>query len=213
MSRGLTSRYERSINDSVLYQGIFQSLLVLSGIILLIFLYLWGTYNAFVGGRNRVKNAFADIDVQLKRRASLIDNLVTLVREYAKHEKTTLENVTKARSALQKPHGPKQLSQVENVLTSTLKSLFAVAEAYPKLLASENYKRLMEEIEETENLVSERRETYNKTTLNYNTMLQIFPNLLVTGLFSFQEEEFFDVPDETGTEVNLKNNVDTEHVA
>jgi LemA protein len=169
----------------------FNILLILGGLLLVILLFLWVTYNSFIRSRNAVKTDFADIDVQLKRRASLIENLVAVVREYAKHEKETLENVTAARSQLEKPHGPKQAEKIDNMLTSTLRSLFAVSENYPKLQATENYQRLQNDLKETENLIASYREQYNETVLAYNTLLQTFPNLLAASLFGFQEEELF----------------------
>lgn len=179
---------------------------IVAGIILFILLFLWNRYNAFITGRNKVKTDFADIDVQLRRRASLIENLATLVREYAKHEKTTFQDVAKARSALENPRGPKETAQIDNMLTSALRSLFAVSEAYPQLLASQNYQSLRGDIKETEDRIAEYREVYNQTVLDFNTMVQTFPNLLVAGLFGFKEEELFAVTPEGKQEINLKTN-------
>lgn len=164
---------------------------ILSGIATFLLLYLWIMYNSFIGSRNQVKTDFADIDVQLRRRASLIENLVAIVREYAKHENKTFTQVAEARSALDKPRGAKETQAIDNMLTSALRSLFAVSEAYPKLLASENYKALNQDIKETENLIARYREEYNQTVLGFNTKVQIFPNLLVAHLFGFKEEELF----------------------
>lgn len=172
------------------------------GVLASIFLYLWSTFNAFIVSRNKVKTDFADIDVQLKRRASLIENLVETVRDYAKHERRTFQEVASARSMLDKPHGAKELAQIENILSGTLRSLFALSEAYPKLLASGNYQRLQNDIKETENLIAQYRETYNQTVLDYNTTIQIFPNLLIAGLFGFNEEELFH-PEEAIGEVKI----------
>lgn len=177
---------------------------IVAGVILLVLLWLWGMYNSFISGRNRVKTDYADIDVQLKRRASLIDNLATIVREYAKHEKGTFEGVAKARSAIESASSPKQSAAADNFLTSTLRSLFAVSEAYPELLASKNYQDLNQQIEQTENQIAQYRETYNQTVLDYNTMVQTFPNLLAARLFGFSEEELFEVLSEVSTEINLK---------
>ena len=177
---------------------------IVGGISTLILLYLWSTYNAFIGSRNRVKTDFADIDVQLKRRASLIENLVEVVREYSKHEEDTFTNVSEARSALNQPHGPKESAKAENMLAQTLKSLFAVSEAYPKLRASENYQRLQDDLKETENSIAQYRETYNQTVLDFNTMVQTFPNLLVASLFGFQQEELFQPSVEGRADVEIK---------
>lgn len=164
---------------------------ILAGVSAVILLYLWAVYNSFIGSRNQVKTDFADIDVQLKRRASLIENLVAVVREYAKHEKTTFTDVTKARTSLEKSHSAKESAAADNMLTSALKSLFAVSEAYPELLASKNYQALQADIKETENLIANYRETYNQSVLSFNTKVQIFPNLMVAKLFGFGEEELF----------------------
>lgn len=174
-----------------------------AGIFVFLLLYLWASYNTFIRSRNTVKTDFADIDVQLKRRASLIENLAAIVREYAKHEKGTFEEVAKARSALQTPRGPKESAEIENMLTQTLRSLFAVSENYPKLQASENYKHLHTDIKETEDFIAQYRETYNQTVLDYNTTLQTFPNLLVAWLFGFKDEELFEVEPGQNTEVKL----------
>lgn len=176
-----------------------------TGIIFVLFLYLWSAYNSFIRARNQVKTDFADIDVQLKRRASLIENLATIVREYAKHEKDTFTGVAQARSMLQAPHGPKESSKIENMLASTLRTLFAVSESYPKLQASDNFKQLQQDIRDTEDSIATYRETYNQTVLSYNTELQTFPNLLAAGLFGFTEEELFEISTGENTEVNLKN--------
>jgi len=185
------------------YLNITLLLWILAGIIAFILLFLWNRYNAFVSGRNKVKTDFADIDVQLRRRASLIENLVAIVREYAKHEKTTFSDVAKARAALEKPHGPKDSAQADNMLTAALKSLFAVSEDYPDLVASKNYQELRTDIKETENLIAQYREEYNQTVLDFNTMIQTFPNLLVANLFSFPEEELFETDIEGKHEIKL----------
>ena len=166
-------------------------LLLAGGIVFLLLLCLWTTYNHFVRARNKVKTDFADIDVQLKRRASLIENLVEIVKGYAKHEKETFENVAKARTMLESSHSPKDSGEADNILSKTLKSIFAVSEAYPKLRASENFQRLQSDLKETEDLIAEHREIYNRTVLDYNTTIQVFPNLLIAGIFGFGEEELF----------------------
>ena len=154
-------------------------------------IYLWSTYNELVTKKNRVRTDFADIDVQLKRRASLIDNLVDTVKAYAKHEEETFENVARARSALESSRGARQTAEAENALTQTLRSLFAVVENYPKLQASENFQQLRTDLKETENSIAHYREEYNQTVLSYNNLVQTFPNLLVAGLFRFESEELF----------------------
>lgn len=185
------------------YLNITLLLWILAGITAFVLLFLWSSYNAFVSGRNRVKTDFADIDVQLRRRASLIENLAAIVREYAKHEKATFSDVAEARAALEKPHSPKDSAQADNILTSALKSLFAVSEDYPDLVASKNYQELRADIKETEDLIAKYREEYNQTVLDFNTMIQTFPNLLVASLFGFQEEELFETDVEGKQEVKL----------
>lgn len=177
----------------------------LAAVIGIILLFLWISYNAFISQRNRVKTDFADIDVQMRRRASLIENLVAIVRGYAKHEKTTFSDVAKARAALEKPHGPKDSAVADNMLTSALRSLFAVSEDYPDLVASKNYQDLRDDIKETENLIASYREEYNQTVLNFNTMIQIFPNLLVASLFGFKEEELFETDMQGKQEIKLSS--------
>lgn len=176
---------------------------ILGAIVLFVLLFLWAKYNGFVTSRNLVKTDFADIDVQLKRRASLIENLVEVVREYAKHEKGTFTDVAKARAALENPHGPKESAEADNMLSKTLKSIFAVSEAYPTLRASENFQNLTANIKETEDEIAAHREQYNQTVLTYNTSVQTFPNLLVANLFGFQEEELFDAGSEGRQDVVL----------
>ncbi len=185
------------------YLNITLLLWILAGITGFILLFLWTTYNAFITQRNKVKTDFADIDVQLRRRASLIENLVVIVREYAKHEKGTFSDVAKARAALEQPHGPKESAQADNILTSALKSLFAVSEDYPDLVASKNYQDLRVDIKETENQVAGYREEYNQTVLDYNTMVQTFPNLLAAKLFGFEQEELFEAGQEGKAEIKL----------
>lgn len=170
---------------------LFAILGTVAGIILFTLLYVWSTYNAFITKRNQVKTDYADIDVQVKRRASLIENLANLVKEYAKHEKETFENVAKARSALDTSKNAAEAAKAENMFSQTLRSLFSVVEAYPKLQASENFQQLREDLKETENLIARYREEYNLTVQEYNNLIQTFPNLLAAALFQFRSEELF----------------------
>ena len=160
-------------------------------VLFLILLYLWSAYNAFVTKRNQVKTDYSDIDIQLKRRASLIENLANLVKNYATHEKTTFEDVAKARSALDLSKTASDAAKAENMLTQTLRSLFAVVEDYPKLQASQNFQQLRDDLKETENLIARYREEYNQTVQQYNNLIQTFPNLLAAGLFRFDPEDLF----------------------
>ncbi len=157
-------------------------------------------YNSLIRGRNRVKEAWSDIDVQLKRRHDLIPNLVETVKGYAAHEKEVFENVTKARSAAMSAGTLVEKGQAENMLSGALKSLFALAEAYPQLRAVESFTKLQDELTDTEDKIQAARRFYNSNVLNYNTMLQQFPTNIIAGQFKFQKEEFFQVENESERE-------------
>lgn len=161
-------------------------------IVLAVIAYIWLTYNSLVTLRERIKEAISGIDVQLKRRTDLIPNLVETVKGYAKHEKEVFENVTKARSAMMKADTLSDKAEADNMLTGALKTLFAVAEAYPTLQASENFKSLQEELSDTENKISYSRQFYNSNVLAYNTKIKMFPSSLIAGQFGFTEKEFFE---------------------
>jgi len=150
-------------------------------------------YNALVSTLKQVENAWAQIDVQLKRRADLIPTLVETVRGYAKFEKGVLEGVTQARSAMMSAKSPKAAAKADNLLSGALKSLFAVAEAYPTLKASENFKALQEELSSTENKVAFARQFYNDMVMKWNTMIVVFPNNVFAGMFGLnKDKEFFE---------------------
>lgn len=166
--------------------------------------YIWLTYNSLVTLRERIKEAFSGIDVQLKRRTDLIPNLVESVKGYAKHEKEVFENVTKARSALLGAKGPAQKAEADNMLTDALKSLFAVAEAYPNLRASENFQQLQQELTDTEDKISYSRQFYNSNVLSYNTKVQMFPSSLIASQFGFKEKEFFETADSERQPIKVK---------
>lgn len=155
--------------------------------------YLLGTYNRLVVLLNRIKEAWSGIEVQLKRRTDLIPNLVSTVKGYAKHEKSVFENVTKARSALMSAKGVAETQKAENMLSGALKSLFAVAEAYPELKASTNFQDLQKELSDTEDKIAYARQFYNSNVLAYNNTIKIFPNNFLASMFAFKEQEFFDV--------------------
>lgn len=162
------------------------------------------TYNSLVTLRNRVREAWSQIDVQLKRRASLIPNLIETVKGYAKHEKELLENVTKARTAMVGATSPHEKAAANDVLTGALKSLFAVAEAYPDLKASENFKALQEELSDTETKVAAARQFYNTNVLDLNNSLEQFPSSLVGQWFGFKKEDFFKTSEEEKKEIEIK---------
>jgi LemA protein len=169
----------------------YNTLIALSIIIILVLIFLWSKYNSFVLKRNQVKVDYSDVDVQLKRRASLIEQLAHMVREYAKHEKTTFEDVARARSALDRSKTIHEAATAENMFTQTLRSLFALVEKYPELKASQNYQTLAESLKESENLIAQYREEYNESVRQYNNAVQTFPSLLAAQLFRFGEEEYF----------------------
>ena len=152
---------------------------------------IWG-YNSFIRLRNQVENAWAQIDVQLKRRAELIPNLIETVKGYAKHEKTVLENVTKARSALVHAKNVHEAADADNMLTGALKSLFAVSENYPDLKANQNFLQLQEELAGTENKVAASRQYYNDMVMSYNTRRESFPSNILASMFNFTPKELFE---------------------
>lgn len=179
-------------------------LMIILGLIGLVVIYLWSLYNGLVTSRMRVKEAWSGIDVQLKRRTDLIPNLVETVKGYAKHEKSVFENVTRARSALLSAKTPKALGEANTQLTVALKTLFAVAENYPDLKASENFKDLQRQLEDTEDKIAYARQFYNTNVLDYNTKIKIFPNVLLASQFGFKEEEFFEAEDKEKEKVEVK---------
>lgn len=169
---------------------------VLLGVVVLMAIMSILAYNRLVALRNRVQNAWAQIDVQLKRRTDLIPNLVETVKGYAAHEKEVLARVTEARSALMRAKTPAEAAEADNMLTGTLKTLFAVSEAYPELKANQNFMMLQEELAGTENKIAYARQAYNDSVLQYHNALQSFPSNLLAGLFGFKPTEYFNVTDE-----------------
>ena len=167
--------------------------LIIVGVIVLIIVgFLWITYNGLVTARIRVKEAYAGIDVQLKRRSSLIPNLVETVKGYASHEKQIFENVAAARAGLMNAQGPAAAAQADNMLTQALGKLFAVAEAYPDLKANQNFLSLQEEITSTEDKIAYSRQFYNDSVLGYNNKIQAFPANVLAGMFNFTAREYFE---------------------
>ena len=175
-------------------------LIVIAVIVLLLGLYIVLTYNRLVRTRNQIDNAYSQIDVQLKRRHDLIPNLVETVKGYAAHERGTFEAVTNARANAINAQTPQDQAQAENALSGALKSLFAVAEAYPDLKANQNFLNLQEELTASEDKVAYARQYYNDSVLSYNTQIQKFPTVLLAGMFHFEKREFFDAaPEDTAT--------------
>src|SRR6266481_3729424 len=171
-------------------------LVVLGLFVLGILGWIAGSYNGLVRLRNQLENAWAQIDVQLKRRCDLIPNLVETVKGYAKHESGTLEKVIQARNMALAAKTVGERAEAENVLSGTLKSLFAVAEAYPDLKANQNFMSLQEELTSTENKIAFSRQFYNDTVMSYNTQIEVFPQNFIAGMFHFGRREFFEVKDE-----------------
>jgi LemA protein len=170
-------------------------LIVILVIVALVVIGLIVLYNRFVTLRNRVDNAWAQIEVQLKRRWDLIPNLVETVKGYAEHERGTFEAVTEARANAQRAQGPAETAAAEGILGQALGRLFAVAEAYPELQADENFRQLQDELAGTENRVAVSRQVYNDTVLTYNNAIQTFPGVVIAGPFGFAQREFFETDD------------------
>lgn len=165
---------------------------IIIAIIVLILLWLIVVFNGLVTLRNRVKEAWSDIEVQLKRRYDLIPNLVETVKGYAKHERQLFENVTKARTSALQAKAPHQKAVAENMITEALKTIFAVAENYPDLKASENFKSLQEELADTENKIQAARRFYNTNVRDFNTRREVFPNNLIAKSLGFEQQELFE---------------------
>jgi LemA protein len=175
-------------------------LIVILVVVALIVIVLITLYNRFVRLRNRVDNAWAQIEVQLKRRWDLIPNLIETVKGYAAHERETFEAVTEARTRAQQAQTPAQVAQAEGILGQALGRLFAVAEAYPELQADENFRQLQTELAETENRIAVSRQVYNDSVLTFNNAIQTFPGVVLAGPFGFTKREFFEVEDEAQRE-------------
>lgn len=172
---------------------IVVALALILGFVLLLGIFLAVVYNRLVGLRQRVKNAWSQIEVQLKRRYDLIPNLVNTVKGYAAHEKETLENVTRARSMAMQAGTVEEQSGAEGMLSGALKSLFAVAERYPELKADANFRQLQDELSNTEGKIAFSRQFYNDTVMTYNTTVQRFPTVLLAGIFGFPKMDYFNL--------------------
>lgn len=166
---------------------------VLLGIVAVIVLWLIATFNGLISLKNRTQEAWSDIDVQLKRRYDLIPNLVKTVQGYAKHEKEIFENVTKARAEALGAKGVKEQQKAENNLSEALKSVFAVAENYPQLRATENFQQLQAELTDTEDKIEASRRFYNGNVRDFNTKTQVFPNNMVAGMLGFKSFDLFEI--------------------
>jgi LemA protein len=182
--------------------GWIVAIVVIVLIVLLIAM-LVGMYNGLVKSRLQVREAWSSIDIQLKRRSSLIPNLVETVRGYASHERETLENVTRARAMLDQAGTAPQAAQANNMLTQALRSLFAVAEAYPDLKANTNFLQLQSDLTDTEDKIAYARQFYNRNVLSYNTKVHTVPTVFIAGMFGFTAEEFFETEEEAREDVRV----------
>ncbi|HEX2849711.1 MAG TPA: LemA family protein [Acidimicrobiales bacterium] len=177
---------------------------IVLALVVVVVLYLVVAYNGLVRLRNRIENAWAQIDVQLQRRYDLIPNLVETVKGYAAHEKGVFEEVTQARASAINAQGVAAQAQAENMVTSALKSLFAVAEAYPDLKANQNFLALQEELSGTEGKIAYARQFYNDTVQGYNTKIQQFPTVFIARAMGFEEREYFEADDTSRGPVQVK---------
>ncbi|OGI25026.1 MAG: hypothetical protein A3J76_02210 [Candidatus Moranbacteria bacterium RBG_13_45_13] len=165
---------------------------IILGIIAMLVIWAVAVYNGLIRLKNRVDEAWSDIDVQLKRRYDLIPNLVSTVKGYASHEKEVFEKVTEARTRAMAAQSAGDKAQAENMLSQTLKSLFAVAEAYPDLKANQNFLELQRELTDTEDKIQASRRFYNGNVRDFNTKIQVFPNNIFAGMLGFSSREFFE---------------------
>jgi LemA protein len=176
-------------------------LIIIIVVVLLLIVFFIFSYNGLVRLRNSIDNAWSQIDVQLKRRHDLIPNLIETVKGYAAHESGTFEKVVAARNAAMSAQGPQQTAEAENALTGTLKSIFALSEAYPDLKANQNFIALQEELTSTEDRISYARQFYNDRVLKYDNKLETFPSNTIAGMFSFKPREYFETQDPADREV------------
>jgi LemA protein len=172
------------------------ALLIIIGVLVVLAVAVWLTYNRMISRRNAVENSWAQIEAALQRRHDLIPNLVEAVKGYAAHERKTFEDVTKARSTAVAAKQPPSQAAAEDVLTAAIGRLMVVAEQYPDLRATENFQQLQSQLSETEDQIQITRRVYNDTVQTYNTLIQIFPPVLVARAFNFEARQFFDAPTE-----------------
>ena len=177
---------------------------IIGAIIVIILLFITSTYNGLVRSRNKVKDQFSQIDVQLKKRADLIPNLVETVKGYAKHEEGTLEKIIKARNAYLKADSLEDKVEANNEISGAMSKLFALAESYPDLKANTNFIELQKELKDIEDKISYARQFYNDAVLMYNNKIEVFPNNIVASLFSFKKESFFEIAEEERKNVEVK---------
>lgn len=178
--------------------------IILIAVVAIIVLFVINTYNTLVGLRNKVKDQWAQIEVQLKRRFDLIPNLVETVKGYAKHESDTLEAVVKARNTYLSASTPEAQMKADGELTQAITKLFALSEAYPELKANENFKQLQSELTSTEDKISYARQFYNDIVMKYNNKIEMFPSNIVAGMFNFKTQAFFEVNEEERQNVKVQ---------
>ena len=169
-------------------------------VIVILVILVAGAYNGLVASRNRVKDQWSQIDVQLKKRADLIPNIVETVKGYAKHEKETLEDVIKARNALNTASTVEDEMKANNQITGALNKLFALSEAYPELKANENFMSLQKDLKDIEDKISYARQFYNDSVMTYNNKVQMFPTNIIANIFNFKESKFFEIENEKDKE-------------
>lgn len=174
---------------------------IILGIVVLLAIYVISTYNKLVKNRNKVKDGWSQIDVQLKRRADLIPNLVETVKGYTSHESETLEAVINARNSFNTAGSIEEEMEANNQITGALNKLFALTEAYPDLKANENFLSLQTDLKEVEEKISYSRQFYNDTVLNYNNMIEMFPGNIIASIFKFKGSKFFEIENEKEKEV------------
>jgi LemA protein len=177
---------------------------IIIGAVVLVLIIIWALYNGLIRLKNQIENAWAQIDVQLKRRNDLIPNLIETVKGYAKHEKGVFTEVTKARTAMMGAQTLDQKAKASNMLSDTLKSLFAVAENYPTLKANENFLQLQEELSGTENKIAYSRQHYNDMVMRFNTKIELFPNNIFAGMLNFSKREMFKATEEEKKNVKVQ---------
>jgi LemA protein len=197
-------RVSRRLGRDRQYDVAVLAVWILLGVVVLLVLYVIVAYNGLVRLRNRIDNAWAQIDVQLRRRYDLIPNLVETVKGYASHERETFESVTQARAQAINAQGVANQAEAENQITGALKSLFAVAEAYPDLKANQNFLSLQEELTATEGRIAYARQFYNDEVLKLNTRIQTFPTNMLAGAFGFTQREYFEADDASRGPVQVR---------
>ena len=179
-------------------------IIIILALVLIFVFYVIGIYNRLVNARNKVKDQFAQIDVQLKRRVDLIPNLVETVKGYAKHEEGTLKEVIEARNKMASANNINEELEASGEVTSALNKLFALAESYPELKANENFMSLQKDLKETEDKISYARSFYNDTVLNYNNLREQFPSNIIAGMFNFERIDFFKADDKDKENVKVE---------